>query len=147
MQIRNPDYEKIIHYNRLMWMQKIAAMPINRYPRIFLNIWVPSNRPVGRLHLTTRQSFLNSLHYCNSEGIMKYKCSNGKLNEWVKKAANHTDWTELPDKLRGVRILNEVEFYKTYYNQCTLIIIMVVKKQKFNFFTNEKSISANHTEK
>ena len=111
-----PSMKNIIHYRRLMWMQKIAAMPITRYPRIFLNAWVPLNRPVGRPNLTTRQSFLNSLHYCDSEGILKFNCPNGKLNEWVKKASDSLDWTEMTEKLRDVRIINEVDFYKTYYN-------------------------------
>ena len=85
--------KNIIHYKSLMGMQKIVAIPITRYPRIFLNIWVwvSSTHPIGRPNLTTCQSFLNSLHYCNSESILKFKCPNGKLNEWVKKLSKYAE--------------------------------------------------------
>ena len=89
--------------------------PITQYPSIFLNIWVSSTHPVGRPNLTTRQSFLNSLHYCHSEGILKFKCPSGILNEWVKKLSKYAEWTNMTEKLHDVRILNEVNFRATYY--------------------------------
>ena len=53
-----PNMKNLIHYRRLLWMQKIAVMPFNRYPKIFLNAWISSNYPVGRPYLTTCDSFL-----------------------------------------------------------------------------------------
>ena len=97
-------------------MQKIAAMPITQYPRIFLNAWISSTCPIGRPNLTTCQSFLNSLKCCNTEGILKFKAQNGQLNKWVQEADNRVAWTEMTEKLREVWILNETDFYKTYYN-------------------------------
>ena len=101
-----PSMKNFKHYRRLMWMEKIVAMPINCYPRVYLNAWVSSICPVGRPHLTTCQSFLNSLHYCNSEGILKCKCPNSKLNEWVQNAGNYDAWTKMTEKLRKLWILD-----------------------------------------
>ena len=69
-----PSMGNLIHYRRLMWMRKIAIMPLNRNPRKFLNAWISTNRPVGRPNLTTRDSFVKSLQYCN------FTCPHGKLN-------------------------------------------------------------------
>ena len=96
-------------------MQKIASMPITWYPRIFLNTWVSSTRPIGRPNLTICQSFFNSLEYCNIEGIRKFKARNGQLNNCVQEASDYKVWTKMKEKLRKVRIINEVDFYKTYY--------------------------------
>ena len=99
--------EKIIHYRRLAWMHKIAIMPSNRNPKKFLNAWISSKRPVGRPNITTRDSFLKSLHFCD------FKCPNGKLDQWIPEARDYTKWYGMMGKLRDVQILNEVEFYKT----------------------------------
>ena len=111
-----PTMERIIHYRRLIWMQKIALMPITRTPRLFLNAWIANPRPVGRPNLTTRDSFIQSLQYCDSQGFSDFQCPNGKLNKWVPLAQNKKTWKEMTDKLRKVRTLNDVDFYKTYYN-------------------------------
>ena len=103
-----PSMEKIIHYRRLAWMHKIAIMPSNRNPKKFLNAWISSKRPVGRPNITTRDSFLKSLHFCD------FKCPNGKLDQWIPEARDYTKWYSMMGKLRDVKTLNEVEFYKTY---------------------------------
>ena len=81
-----PSMEKIIHYRRLAWMHKIAIMPSNRNPKKFLNAW----------------------NFCD------FKCPNGKLDQWIPEARNYTKWYSMMGKLRDVKTLNEVEFYKTY---------------------------------
>ena len=61
--------EDIVHHRRLVWMGKIARMPLDRFPRKFLAAWMdclPGNsysRPHSRRQLSTRDSFLNSLEY------------------------------------------------------------------------------------
>ena len=110
-----PSMKKLLHYRRLLWIQKIATMPLNRNPRMFLNAWILSNRPVGRPNLTTRDSFLKSLQYCNELGIIKLECPNGKLNQWIPQlTCNRTIWQKKIDILRGVMSINKVDFYKTY---------------------------------
>ena len=79
-----PSMEKIIHYRRLAWMHKIAIMPSNRNPKKFLNAWISSKRPVGRPNITTRDSFLKSLHFYD------FKCPNGKLDQWIPEARDYT---------------------------------------------------------
>ena len=39
-----PTMENFIHFHRLVWMGKIAAMPFSRNPRIFLNAWISTPR-------------------------------------------------------------------------------------------------------
>ena len=34
--------------------------------------------------------------------------------QWVPETQDYTKWNNVMEKLRDVRILNEVEFYKTY---------------------------------
>ena len=103
-----PSMENLIHYRRLMWMRKIAVMPLNRNPRKFLNAWISTNRPVGRPNLTTRDSFVKSLQYCN------FTCPHGKLNAWVPQANNYSNWKKMTESVRQTQSLTDVEFYKTY---------------------------------
>jgi len=103
-----PSMGNLIHYRRLMWMRKIAIMPLNRNPRKFLNAWISTNRPVGRPNLTTRDSFVKSLQYCN------FICPHGKLNTWVPQANNYSNWKKMTESLRQTQSLTDVEFYKTY---------------------------------
>ena len=74
-----------------------------------------SNRPVGRPNLTTRDSFLKSLQYCDEIGIIKLECPNGKLNQWIPQlSCNRTAWRKKIDILREVESINKIDFYKTY---------------------------------
>ena len=95
---------------------KIALMPITRTPRLFLNSWISNPCPVGRPNLTTRDNFLKSLQYCDSQDLIDVKCPTGKLNQWATQARDIKFWSEITEELRNVRILNDVDFYKTYYN-------------------------------
>ena len=90
-----PTMENFIHFRRLVWMGKIAVMPFSRNPRIFLNAWISTPRPIGRPNLTTRESFLESLKYCNAHGgedFKNLKCPNGKLDQWIPMAQVNIDW-------------------------------------------------------
>ena len=105
-----------IHYHRLVWMGKIASLPFSRNPRIFLNAWVSSPRPIGRPNLTICESFLKSLNYCHEHGGKDFKhlkCPNRKLEQWLP-MAQLPDWPEKIEFLRDTRFLNAVDFYKTY---------------------------------
>ena len=110
--------ENFIHYRRLVWLGKIASMPFSRNPRIFLNAWMSSPRPTGRPNLTIRESFLKSLNYCHEHGGNEFKnikCPNGKLEQWLPIAQlPTTNWLEKIEFLRETRVLNAVDFYKTY---------------------------------
>ena len=83
---------------------------------ISLNARISYICSVGKTNLTIRQKFINSLEYCNTEGILKFKARNGQLNNWVQEASDYKVWTKMAEKSRKVRIINEVYFYKTYYN-------------------------------
>ena len=112
-----PTMENFIHFRRLVWMGKIAVMPFSRNPRIFLNAWISTPRPIGRPNLTTRESFLKSLKYCNAHGGEDFKnliCPNGKLDQWIPMAQVNTDWLKKIEFLRETCFLNDVDFYKTY---------------------------------
>ena len=112
-----PTMENFIHFRGLIWMGKIASMPLSRNPRIFLNAWISTPRPTGRPNLTTRESFLKSLKYCNKKGGAEFKPvrhPNGKLDQWVSLAQGHIEWSRKIEFLRETRYLNAVDFYKTY---------------------------------
>ena len=40
-----PSMDDIVHYRRLVWMGKIARMPLDRFPRKFLAAW--TDCPIG----------------------------------------------------------------------------------------------------
>ena len=114
-----PSIGNFIHYRRLVWMGKIANMPLTRNPRIFPNAWISLPRPVGRPNLTVRESFLKSLMYCSDHGTLDFNCTTGKLENWILIAPNKIKWTEAIEFLRETRFLKEVDFYKTYPPLCT----------------------------
>ena len=94
-------------------------MPPNRNPKK-LTTWISSKRPVGHPNLATRDSFLKSLHFCDSQKVSGFKFPNGKLDQWVPKACNYREWYDMMEEIRDVRSLNEVDFYKTYQSKTCL---------------------------
>ena len=105
--------EDIVHYRRLVWMGKIARMPLDRFPRKFLAAWTDCpignsySRPHGRRQLSTRDSFLSSLEYIGLDS------SNGQLQSWVPKALKEKDWKERCDGLLETEQINRIEFLNT----------------------------------
>ena len=105
-----------MHYRRLVWMQKNTLIPITCTPRQFLNAWIANPFPVGRPNLTTHDSFVKSLQQCDSWAFSDFQCPNRKTNQLVTQGQNTKTWKEMMEKLRNVQKLNDVGFYKTYYN-------------------------------
>ena len=87
--------ENFNHHCILAWVGKIASMPFSRNPSIFFNAWISTSRPIGRPSLTTRESFLKSLKYCNDhvgEDFETVTCPNGKHEKWIPMAQGDIDW-------------------------------------------------------
>ena len=82
---RRAKYGNIIHYRRLDWIHKIATMHFNRNSKKYINVWISYKHPVGHMNLTTRDSFLESLHFRDSKNISDFKFSNIKLDQEVLK--------------------------------------------------------------
>ena len=82
--LRIPDMENFIHFCRLVWMGEIASCLFLVILVFFLNAWIPTPRLTGRPSLTTHDSFLKSLKYCNDHSGADFKTitfTNGKLDQ------------------------------------------------------------------
>ena len=82
---RRKSMENIIHCRRLDWLQKIANIPPNHNLEKFMNNCISYKSPVGHPNLTTRHSFMKSLHFLDSQKNSFFTCLNGEQNQWVKK--------------------------------------------------------------
>ena len=80
-----PPLSDISHYRRLVWMGKIAQMPLTRLPRKLLAAWTfPADgkqwRLIGARKTTTCDSFLRSL---NRIGLGETVGPDGLLVTWT----------------------------------------------------------------
>ena len=88
-----PPLSDIGHYRRLVWMGKIAQMPLTRLPRKLLAAWTQPSvgkqwRPTGARKTTTCDSFLQSLQRI---GLGETVGPNGLLETWIP-LVDTPDW-------------------------------------------------------
>ena len=71
------NIDQIMELRRIRWLDKIAKMDINRFPRRFLNAWTDNARLKGRPQKTTKHAICKTLKSLKIDT---------KMNNWIELA-------------------------------------------------------------